>query len=104
MPVVASGNEILGTVKKPRWWSGSWIFKSVLVLFGAFLIWLPVYSEWPTSIAAQALAMIFALCALPLFFVCVGGRILGVLMLPFVLFTLTKNLFCRSHNRKAGPS
>jgi hypothetical protein len=62
-------------VKKPKWWTGSWLFKSVLIWFIVFLVWLPVFSRWPDSAPARALTLLFVLCMLPLAF----SRFAGVL-------------------------
>jgi len=53
-------------VKKPEWWTGSWAFKSVLIWFAGFLIWLPIFSRWPNSTASTVATLVFGLSLLPL--------------------------------------
>lgn len=40
--------------------------KSVLIWFGGFLIWLPIFSRWPNSTQARVATLIFLLTMLPL--------------------------------------
>ena len=62
-------------MKKPKWWTGWWVLKSVLIWFAVFLIWYPVFSMWPHSTVARLLTVLFGLCLLPLTL----AQLLGVL-------------------------
>ena len=53
-------------MKKPNWWTGWWLLKAVLIWLAGFLIWLPVFSNWPNSMAARLATVIFVLTMLPL--------------------------------------
>ncbi len=55
-----------GTMKKPGWWTGWWLLKSVLIWFAVFLVWFPVFSRRPDSVPAKILTFLFVLCMLPL--------------------------------------
>jgi hypothetical protein len=53
-------------MKKPSWWTGSLLFKSILIWFAVFLVWLPVFTRWPDSIPARVLTLLCVACMLPL--------------------------------------
>jgi hypothetical protein len=53
-------------MKKPKWWTGWWLLKAVLIWLAGFLIWYPVFSKWPNSIAAKLATVLFGITMLPL--------------------------------------
>lgn len=60
-------------MKKPKWWTGSWAFKSVLIWFVGFLVWLPIFSRSPNSVAAKVATFVFLGSMLPLMFLYGAG-------------------------------
>ncbi len=78
-------------MKKPKWWTGSWAFKSVLIWLGGFLVWLPIFSRWPDSVQGRVATLIFLLSMLPMiFFYALGvlGRLLGFVSLVYTLVAM----------------
>jgi hypothetical protein len=74
-------------MRKPGWWTGSWFVKSALIWFGGFLIWLPVFTRWPSGVLSRIATAIFLLSMLPFAFLYAWG-VLGRL-LGFILFVYT---------------
>lgn len=44
---------------KPRSRPRRWVLLVLLVMFGAFAVWFPVWMLWPHSIIAKALTLVF---------------------------------------------
>ena len=58
-------------MKKPGWWTGSWLIKAVLVWFCGFLIWIPLSARSP-----RLASLIFLLSMVPLLLL-YGGGVIG---------------------------
>ena len=90
-------------MKKPKWWTGSWAVKSVLIWFAGFLIWLPIFSRWPNGVQGRVATLIFGLSMLPLAFLYVLGVLNGWFKLILVVYSLVTMPFRRTKgSRRRG--
>jgi hypothetical protein len=96
-PTFVSDSRKAAAMKKPGWWTGSWLVKTVLIWLCGFLIWLPLFPRSP-----RLASIILLISMIPLLVLYGGGVIGGWLKLILLLYAAIKGSVSRVKRKHAS--